>query len=707
MEWENYTESFSTKTLFGTKKEEYVPHIPTVEKLQQYLQPLYVIEDYMDSEEHYVELKESIYRLVKGCIEHKECREALVKFKFYHKDAITHHLQLRHFAVELFLLYPLVFLPDISDVMDESFIPNFFHDMPKIDNFINFKLIDTLRDNDVKNTVRNESISNVTYDLKRISKDFALIMGLNFSTETFLDLYKNNEEIRDIMETKFPEGMQSKDVEDLMAEKQKRLISLIKDIKDNDLGIVLRSGTGIKHKQLSEFMIAQTTKPDIDGNVIPVTINNSTLIGGLDRPSYIYTDASGTRKSLILNKKVMGKAGYYGKKVLLLALTLQLSTTVFDCGTKHLVPYKIYNKEMLLKLNNKYYRETKDPGEPLKLLDAKNDTHLIGKWIYVRSIATCALGDKMCHCCVGRTALLNLDIASGFAGFESEEITKEVNQNILSSKHLLTTDSERIEFNDEFEKFFQLSSDEIYPYINDNPYLENAEDWAVYIDLDRIERDDDFDSDTEYSTYIRNGSFEMVNVKTNERVWIRPKEEKELYITPDAVSMLYRKRGYIQFKDIMKDYGEDFKIFNLIVVNNELTKPLYEIMNLTGKEKKTGEEETIESMCQKMVDLCIDSKIGASAVACEVIVNRLIRALNDDGTVGMERPDFTSYRIPSYKIQTIDKCLEHNRSPFVGFASANLKRQLLSDELVEEKWEPGYLAALFKTMVEYHADGVY
>lgn len=695
-------EAFKTVKLYGAE-EEHVQHIPTTKELKTHLQPLYVLSDYMDTEEHYVDLKEKTYSLIKGCIEHKECREYPVKFKFYRTEKKTYQLQLRHFVIELFLLYPMVFLMDLENVLDESFIPNFYEVVPKIDDFINYKLIDTLRDHNVKNTIRNQSISNVTYDLKRISKDFAIIMGLNFSTETFLELYKNNDEIREIMEIQFQDGMQSKDVEEILAEKQKRLISLIKKEENNDLGIVLRSGTGIKAKQLAEFMIAQGMKPDIDGSILPVTIGNSTLIGGLDRPSYIYADAKGTRKSQILNKKVMGKAGYFAKKVTLLALTLKLSTSVYDCGTKHLIPYKIYNNDMLLKLNNKYYRETRHGNDPLKVIDAKKDTHLIGRTIYVRSIATCALKDQMCHCCVGRTALLNLDIADGFAGFESEEITKEINQNILSSKHLLTTDSERIEFNDEFCKFFQLSFDEVYPYIDDNPFLKNPDDWAIFINPDSIARDDEFDSDTEYSTFIKNGCFEMVNLKTNERIQMKPKEEKEVYITPDSVAILKKRKGYIYFKEI----GEEFKVFNLVVLNNELTKPLYEIMNLIGKEKKSGEEETIESICQKMVDLCVESHIGASAVACEVIVNRLIRAIEEDGSISMDRPDFRQPKISNYKLQTVDKCLEHNSSPFVGFASANLKRQLLSDELVEEKTNPGYLAALFKTYVEYHADGTY
>lgn len=123
-----------------------------------------------------------------------------------------------------------------------------------------------------------------------------------------------------------------------------------------------------------------------------------------------------------MNKKVMGKAGYFGKIVLLLARTLSMSTTVSDCGTKHLVEYEIKNKSILEKLNGKFFKVNEE--DDLRLLNAKRDKDLIGKKILVRSAATCALGDHVCPKCIGYTATLNFDIADGISGFESEEVTR-------------------------------------------------------------------------------------------------------------------------------------------------------------------------------------------------------------------------------------------------------------------------------------------
>jgi len=99
-----------------------------------------------------------------------------------------------------------------------------------------------------------------------------------------------------------------------------------------------------------------------------------------------------------------------------------MSRTVSDCGTKHLVEYEIKTKKHLKKLNGKYFKNSLDDAD-LTVFDSR-DIQYIGKTIYVRSAATCALGDCVCPKCIGMTAITNFDIADGISGFESEEITR-------------------------------------------------------------------------------------------------------------------------------------------------------------------------------------------------------------------------------------------------------------------------------------------
>ena len=112
----------------------------------------------------------------------------------------------------------------------------------------------------------------------------------------------------------------------------------------------------------------------------------------------------------------MGRAGYFGKIVLMLARTLSVSNEVSDCNTKHLVRYQVKDKKVLNKLNGKYYKLNED--DTLKLLHSDTDKDLIGKEILVRSAATCACGDHVCARCIGNTAVINSDIADGFSAFE-------------------------------------------------------------------------------------------------------------------------------------------------------------------------------------------------------------------------------------------------------------------------------------------------
>lgn len=279
--------------------------ISTVEELKKYIKPLYIINDYMESSEDYLVFQEKMYNIIKGCFEHKELREYPIKFKFYRGDRKTHKLQLRHFIVNLFAWYPFINLYGIHGILNESFILDCFHDIPHITDFINNKIVLVLREYSIKNTIINWSVSEVLYNMRRISIDFSLIMNLSISSETFLKVYEENERMQTIMETKFPLDMQPYEIEAELGKLQEEEIGIFKSMKENPVGIILRANTGIKHKQLSEFTINQGLKPDLSGVTIPIPINSSTLIRGLDKPSAHYLDALAARKSLVMNKKVI------------------------------------------------------------------------------------------------------------------------------------------------------------------------------------------------------------------------------------------------------------------------------------------------------------------------------------------------------------------------------------------------------------------
>lgn len=664
-----------------------VPKLNTVKDLKNLLRPIYIIEDYMDDYDTYEEFQIKLMNIICGCFASDEkirrtCIEYPIQFKFYREDNKSYKIQLRHFLYNVYLWYSFVEVSDIH-ILDDSFILE-AEEIPHINDFINEKVIKVMRELNVKETTIGFNVSKTNYKLRGISLELSQIMGFHFDEKTFIEMYKDPV-IRELMTIKLPQDAQPVEIEKIIDDAEKKLVNHLKSIPDNPISIILRAGTGIKIKQLVEYLIMMGMKPSLEGEVMPIPIETSSLVGGLNRPSYQYIDASGARKPLIMNYKEMGNAGYFSKKMLELARTLELSREISDCDTKHLVTYEVKTKKHLKKLVGKYYKL--DGDDDFRLLKP-TDEKLIGKKIHVRSAVTCACGQNhVCARCVGEVANLNWDIAEGIAGFESEENTKEVEQNILSSKHLLTTKSEKIEFSDTFHKYFVLSSGEISAVLDG---LENADDLAILINPDEVERKEEFDSDSTYNTFISSGRFFIVNLVTGEQEEVRIKNDKEIYITGHATEVMKSsKDGLIRFKDL----DESTPILEVTIMNNELTKPLYDLMKLLDKQDRSAllDELTIDAFSQKYLDTIIEANMSASMAAGELVINRIVREKDNI----RRRPDFSSIWMPEYDIYTISSALENNASITVGLSFEQLQRQLLNANL-DERTGTSYMDVFFQ-----------
>lgn len=274
-----------------------VPYIHNTDELAEFLKPLYIISDYMVDEVTYGMFRDKLLNLVRGSFTIRECREYPIKFKFYKTDKETHELQFRHFYVNVILWAAFVDLNDV-EVMNKDMILDCFNNIPNINDYINDVIIGVLRDYHIKATKINYNISEVLHKLRKISEDFSIIMNLQFSAPMFIDLYNRIPEMRNMMECTFDSSMQPHEIEQVLNQYENREIELLENDPGNHLGVVLRAGTGIKHKQLREFTISEGLKPTIDGKTITKPIENSTMLRGLDRPSYLYIDATGARKSL-------------------------------------------------------------------------------------------------------------------------------------------------------------------------------------------------------------------------------------------------------------------------------------------------------------------------------------------------------------------------------------------------------------------------
>ena len=257
----------------------------------------------------------------------------------------------------------------------------------------------------------------------------------------------------------------------------------------------------------------------------------------------------------------------------------------------------------------------------------------------------------------------------------------------------MTTNSEVIQFNPEFYDFFTILGGEINPVINDNERIPNPEDYAIYIDPEDVIKMEEQDYDSLYNTCIGNGRFYIRNIKKkdSEDILIQAEGEKEIFLSEMALDLMKKGKGLIYFKDM----DDDVKLFEMVIMNRELTKPLYDLMDLLNKQRKDEIDESINSISQKLLDLLIESGIDANVIAAELILNRLIRSVDHK----YDRPDFSKKELEPYQIYTVSKALEKNRSPLIGISFQNIKRQFLSDEFFEERHGTSFIDPFFWTDV--------
>jgi len=138
----------------------------------------------------------------------------------------------------------------------------------------------------------------------------------------------------------------------------------------------------------------------------------------------------------------------------------------------------------------------------------------------------------------------------------------------------------------------------------------------------------------------------------------------------------------------------DGRLTSVEIKNNGLTDTLYGIMDLVNKEASKYEDYNI--LTQRFLEMLLDANIKCRHVQGEILINRLIR----DATDIYSRPDFHKFKLPAYKILNLNQALLNMRAPTVGLSYQEVKRQISSDAIYEEKDGSSYLDPLYATKVK-------
>jgi hypothetical protein len=647
-----------------------------------------------------------VYYAICACYEIPECVGFKIKFKFYPEDQTTHELSMPKFLLNMNAWRPLIELNNIQqyyhkqiEVLDESFIVGLMmSDTLRV--ALESKVLQTLNDYGIAFERSSELIKTVIERYQEISIEFALLDKSSIMTleSIFLNDYMKSEKIRELNNLEISQDIQTADVEVLLKKKTDELLHEFGNTK-NPIWYISKAGKHIKPKQVQELFLSYGQVPDVSGNVIPYTMQGNGFATGYVDPITYYIAATGSRLSAIMNKAHMGEAGYLSRNLILASITMTLSRTMFDCGTKHLLPMKVTDSTFLHRIENRWL--TEHLGGSLELCHYETHRHLIGKRIWVRSLVTCAGGDEVCHVCYGRDSHLVMNMP-GMAIFNTEVYSEPVSQNILSTKHLLFTAANKIAFGKSFDKYFKFNAGDIY--------LKERDEWDNNIQLDhlsiRIEEGNvipiNQNDMAEYNTFGNHieSPFYIYNNKTKEYDKVEIANYESMFI--DAASMkcfkvVTDKKTGFQYYDIPLDTlsGElEGRLLSIDIKNNGLTDNLYAIMNLLNKD--AGKYDDYGELTQVFLETLIKAGIRCRHVQAEIILNRLIRDANNIYI----RPDFSKFKHPDIKILTLNQALINTKAPTIGLSYQEVKRQILSDGLYDEKDGASYLDPLYATKID-------
>ena len=572
-------------------------------------------------------------------------------------------------SIGFVLLNMILFAPFVGNNISVSFDDLFNEEdltADALENHVN-KIVDRFKEANISYENVRYGIASLLNEASDISGDLNVKAGHGLSYLGFLKVMNTDREAYEMFHPTINSG-QFSDIEKQSNKLGKTIINYFKEHSDTELHPYVASETGINKKQLTQFLGFVGLKPDIDGSVIPVAIQDN-FLNGLTKLESYYINSKGTRQALITNYKMVRRSGYLTRKLSLSMIDRFHDDNILDCGTNYFVLYSVDNAKKLAQIEGRHYYVLDDTGHKTDddlLTVKKTDTHLIGTKIGLRSPVTCC-GKHVCATCYGRElSRINKDINTGLTAVL--KLTEPITQRLLSAKHLLTTNTDKVEWDDVFKTYF---------YVNMNNVYFNSDNISISFNAPT---NDDFDEE-EDMFYIRqfvikiNGERKEHTIDSPVKLFINPK------ILDKATS------DEIIASASMLD--EEEYIFKYQTKNNVLSKSLQQVIDLIESSSHLGISE-YNAFVNKFDDLLIENGLDyIKSVHIEMITSNLIRNA-DTG----KRLDFSKDILDPYVINRISK------SVITAPISVSMSFERINDQLVDlntyEKTESSLMDYLFR-----------
>lgn len=644
---------------------------------------LLIIEDVLSSKKTFQLIFQDLIDIMKYGFEDASVRKRPIYYKFNKNEKQQRSMQLNHMISNLIFWNPLIEVDKVG-LLNEDWIFDFDKfDTGSLMKYINTKLLPIF---DTDFASQNVMVDEIYHNIISISHAFCLLMGMGISLYDLHQLELRDPEISHIMRDSVDQSLEPHEVEEQLNSRNSRLIQkLIEDPIGNDYKPFFASGTGLKSAQFREYIVRIGFKADINGNTVPILIDNNFLLHGLSKPSFLYLNAISGRKSLILSKLSMGQPGAFAKKLTTNSISSTLREDYESCDSILTIDYYIKTDEFLKLLNGRYYYDSRGNEH---LLDYDKDKHLIGKVVRFRSPVTCNSKSGVCKHCYGHMFDINNSMASAGA-YAALKISEPIGQAVLSSKHSQTTSSNELKFSEGYDEVFETTSSMVT--LREDSSL----DADVYIRLNNVAVEEMDDSEFYYVE-----SFDLVEANGNLIRHIEEENKAKFYLNDGLISLYKQKQKMKNNEPIFSlDEIDDETLFTIEVKNKELTEPLKIFTKVLNTHEHMG-ASNLSDLCQIFAEKLILMGIKYELTHAEMIIRSLIRKKSNI----LEFPDFgMGGNLNDYQILKLDEAQLYNPSALVSMPYGYLRRQLLSTELYE-KTKTGALDALYVSDLSKYID---
>lgn len=215
--------------------------------------------------------------------------------------------------------------------------------------------------------------------------------------------------------------------------------------------------------QVSQFLVGLGPRTDIDNGIIKRPIIKS-IVDGLNDIEDYATESLSAKLTQVLNRTVISDSQYFGRKQHL-ALSAIRHIYPGDCGTNVFVGFAV-SAGNHTSVVGKFYMD----GGTLCEVTEENSKSLIGKTIDLRSPIGCRYTDGVCEICMGRmkdyiSNRLSLGILC------ATNMVAPVTQRILSAKHQVKTISIVYKPSVDVSSLFHCRFDNTMTWINPTDHM--------------------------------------------------------------------------------------------------------------------------------------------------------------------------------------------------------------------------------------------